>query len=215
MSKSCPNFIAYTFAHVLGAVGLTAVGTQYNIIPTENPGYNLLTLLGTFALIFIQGALQPGIPKYIVFLTFILFLSQILRPLEDKLQEKGLLFEVTVMALGIFIPMVLLGFYDKFNILSWGYYLLFALIGLIIARIVLFALAMTGQYNDQKISLGSKVLSTFAIGLFGLFSTYDVNLIRLKAKQCKSNPDYVDSSMGLFLDLINLFTSSADILSSD
>lgn len=213
MSKSCPNFIAYTFAHVLGAVGLTAAGTQYNIIPTENPGYNLLTVLGIFGLVFLQSFLQPGVPKYIVFLTFILFFSQILRPLEDKLQEKGLLFETLIMTLGIFIPMVILGLYDKFNIISWGYYLLFALIGLILARIILYALAMTGQYNDQKISLGSKILSTFAIGLFGLFTTYDVNLIKLKAKQCKSNPDYIDSSMGLFLDLLNLFTSSADILS--
>lgn len=213
MVKSCPNFIANTFLHVLGAIGLTAAGTQYKIIPTENPGYNLLTFLGAFGLIFLQAALQPGIPKYLVFLTFILLLSQTLRPLEDRLQEKGLLFEVTVMALGIFIPMVLLGFYDRFNILSWGYYLLFALIGLIIARIVLYALALTGQYNDQKISMGSKILSTFAIGLFGLFTTYDVNVIRMKAKACDKNPDYVDSSMGLFLDLINLFTSSADILS--
>jgi FtsH-binding integral membrane protein len=198
---------------VLGAVGLTAAGTQYSIIPTENPGYNLLTGLGAIGLIFIQGYLPPGIPKYIVFVTFILLLSQILRPLEDRLQEKGLLFEVTIMTLGIFIPMVILGFYDRFNILHWGYYLLFALIGLIIARIVLYALALTGDYTGEQISTGSKLLSTVAIALFGLFTTWDVNLIREKAKRCDKNPDYVDSSMGLFLDLINLFTSSADILS--
>lgn len=213
MSKSCPNFIAYTFAHVLGAVGLTAAGIQYNIIPTENPGYRLLTSLGTVGLIILQQYLPPGVPKYLVFLTFILLLSQILRPLEDQLQEKGLLFEVTVMTLGIFIPMVLLGLYDKLNILSWGIYLLVALIGLIIARIILYALALTGDYTGQQISMGSKVLSTFAVGLFGLFSTYDVNIIKLKAKRCRSNPDYVDSSMGLFLDLINLFVNSANLLS--
>jgi len=198
---------------VLGAVGLTAAGTQYNIIPTENPGYRLLTSLGTVGLIILQLYLPPGVPKYLVFLTFILLLSQILRPLEDQLQEKGLLFEVTVMTLGIFIPMVLLGLYDKLNILSWGIYLLFALIGLIIARIILYALALTGDYSGEQISTGSKVLSTVAIALFGLFTTWDVNLIREKAKRCDKNPDYVDSSMGLFLDLINLFTSSADILS--
>lgn len=213
MSKSCPNYIAYTFAHILGAVGLTAAGTQYNIIPTENPGYRILVSLGTIGIVFIIGFLPPGVPKYLLFLTFILFLSQILRPLEDRLQEKGLLFEVTIMTLAIFTPMVLLGLYDKLNILNWEIYLLFSLIGLIIARIVLYALALTGQYNDQKISMGSKVLSTFAVGLFALFSTYDVNLIKLKAKRCRSNPDYVDSSLGLFLDLLNLFTSSADILS--
>lgn len=215
MVKSCPNFIGNTFLHILGAVGLTALGTQYSIIPTENPGYSLLTVLGAFGLIFLQTALQPGVPKYLVFLAFILLISQILRPLEDRLQEKRLLFEVTIMVLGVFIPMVALGFYDKVNVLPWTNYLFVALIGLIISRIVLYALAITGQYNDQKISLGSKVLSTFSVILFALFTTYDVNLIRMKAKRCDKNPDYVDSSMGLFLDLINIFTSSADILSDN
>jgi FtsH-binding integral membrane protein len=212
MSKSCPNFIAFTFAHVLGATGLTAVGTQYNIIPTENPGVSLLSFLAIIGLTYAIQFLQPGVPKYLAFLTFIFLFSQILRPLEDNLQQKGILFEVFVMTLGIFIPMVLLGLYDKYNILSWGNYLLFALIGLIIARIILYAVALTGYYNDQNLTLTSQILSTFAVALFGLLSTYDVNLIKLKAKQCKSNPDYVDSSLGLFLDLLNIFVSSADIL---
>lgn len=212
MSKSCPNFIAYTFAHGLGAAGLTALGAQYNIIPIENPGVSLLTLLGLIGIVIIIDFLPPGIPKYLLFLTFILILSQVFRPLDDRLQQKGLLFEVFVMTLGIFIPMVILGLYDKYNILSWGIYLMFALIGLLIARIILYAVALTGYYNDQNLTLTSQILSTFAVALFGLFTTYDVNLIKLKSKQCKSNPDYVDSSMGLFLDLLNIFANSANIL---
>lgn len=212
MSKSCPNFIAYTFAHVVGAAGLTALGTEYNIIPVENPGVSILTLLGLIGVVIIIGVLPPGVFKYLLFLTFILILSQVFRQLKVRLQQKELLFEVFVMTLGIFVPMVLLGLYDKYNILSWGLYLMFALIGLLIARIILYAVALTGYYNDQNLTLTSQILSTFAVGLFGLFTTYDVNLIKLKAKQCKSNPDYVDSSMGLFLDLLNIFANSANIL---
>ena len=72
---------------------------------------------------------------------------------------------------------------------------------------------MTGYYDDKQIRTGSKVISSFAIALFALFTTFDINLIRAKAKACRKNPDYIDASMGIFLDFLNLITSSADILS--
>ena len=213
MSKGCPHYLAYTFVHWLAAVGLTAAGTQVNIIPTENKGVSFLTALGVLATVIIQGFLPPGIPKYILFGTFILLIGQILRPLEKQLEQKGLLTEVLAMTAGIFLPMVAVGFYDKANILSWHIYLFAALIGLIVARLILLGLAMTGYYNDKQITTGSKVISSFAIAVFALLTTWDINLIRAQAKDCKKNPDYVDASMGIFLDLLNLFTSSADILS--
>jgi len=213
MSKSCPHFLAYTFLHWLAAVVLTGAGTQVNLIPVENKGVSFLTSLGLIAVVIVQGFLPPGIFKYLLFGTFILLIGQILRPLEDQLKEKGLLTEVIVMATGIFVPMVALGFYDKFNILPWYFYLFISLIGLILARLILYGLAMTGYYDDKQIRTGSKVISSFAIVLFALFTTFDINLIRVQAKACKGNPDYIDASMGIFLDFLNLITSSADILS--
>ena len=73
---------------------------------------------------------------------------------------------------------------------------------------------MTGYYDDKQIRTGSKVISSFAIGIFALLTTFDINIIRAQAKACKKNPDYVDASMGIFLDYLNLFTSFADILSN-
>ena len=214
MSKSCPHFLAYTFLHWLAAVVLTGAGTQVNLIPVENKGVSFLTTLGLFAVVIVQGFLPPGIFKYLLFGTFILLIGQILRPLEEQLEEKGLLTEVIVMAAGIFIPMVALGFYDKFNILPWYFYLSISLIGLLLARLILYGLAMTGYYDDKQIRTGSKLISSFAIALFALFTTFDINLIRAKAKACRKNPDYIDASMGIFLDFLNLITSSADILSN-
>jgi len=213
MSKGCPHFLAYTFLHWLVAVVLTGAGTQVNLIPVENKGVSFLTSLGLFVVVIIQQFFPPGIPKYLLFGTFILLIGQILRPLEEKLEEKGLLTEVIVMATSIFVPMVALGFYDKFNILPWYWYLSISLIGLLLARLILYGLAMTGYYDDKQIRTGSKIISTFAVALFALFTTFDINLIRAKAKACKGNPDYVDASMGIFLDFLNLITSSADILS--
>jgi FtsH-binding integral membrane protein len=213
MSKACPHFLAYTFLHWLVAVILTGAGTQVNLIPVENRGIQFLTLIGLFAVVIIQGFLPPGIPKYLLFGTFILLIGQVLRPLEEQLEEKGLLTEVIIMATGVFVSMVALGFYDKFNILPWYWYLFISLIGLLLARLILYGLALTGYYDDKQIRTGSKVISSFAIILFALFTTFDINIIRARAKACRGKPDYVDASMGIFLDYLNLFTSFADILS--
>jgi len=214
MSKACPHFLAYTFLHWLVAVILTGAGTQVNLIPVENKGISFLTSIGLIAVVIIQQFFPPGIPKYLLFGTFILLIGQILRPLEQQLEEKGLLTEVMVMATGIFVPMVALGFYDKFNILPWYWYLFTSLFGLILARLILYGLAMTGYYDDKQIRTGSKVISSFAIILFALLTTFDINIIRAKAKACRGNPDYIDASIGIFLDYLNLFTSSANILSN-
>ena len=72
---------------------------------------------------------------------------------------------------------------------------------------------MTGYYDDKQIRTGSKVISSFAIALFALFTTFDINLIRAKAKACKENPDYVNASLGIFVDYLSLFTNFADVLS--
>jgi FtsH-binding integral membrane protein len=213
MSKSCPHFLAYTFLHWLAAVVLTGAGTQVNLIPVENRGVSFLTTLGLFAVVIVQVFLPVGIPKYLLFGTFILLLGQVLRPLVDQLEEKGLITEVIVMATGVFVPMVALGFYDKFNILPWYFYLSISLIGLLLARLILLGLAMTGYYDDKQIRTGSKLISSFAIALFALFTTFDINLIRAQAKACRGNPDYIDASMGIFLDYLNLFTNFADVLS--
>jgi len=213
MSKGCPHFLAYTFLHWLVAVVLTGAGTQVNLIPVENKGVSFLTFIALIVVVSIQIMFPPGIPKYLLFGTFILLLSQFLRPLEEELDEKGLLTEVIIMATGVFVPMVALGFYDKFNILPWYWYLSMSLIGLLLARLILFGLAMTGYYDDKQIRTGSKVISTFAIALFALFTTFDINLIRAQAKACKENPDYVNASMGIFIDYISLFSNFADILS--
>ena len=212
MSKGCPHFLAYTFMHWVGAVGITALGTQYDILPRTTV-VSIIAFVVAILITFILPSLSPGVPKYLLYATFLLIFSQFLRPLEERLQQKGLLTEVAVMTLGIFIPMVLLGFYDGASMLPWTTYLMVSLIGLILARIILYILAATDTIDTKELRDGSKILSTFAIGLFALFTTWDINLIRLKAKSCRSNPDYINASLGLFLDALNLFTSSADILS--
>ena len=213
VSKSCPNFTAITFGHVLAAVCLTAASTQTNVINTENPGVSLFTIIAIFATVFIQTFLPPGIFKYLLFGLFTFLLGQLIRPTEEKLKQEGLLFEVLIMTLGVFIPMVILGFYDKYNILSWSNYLFTALLGLVVARIILIAFETSGYYNPKNLTTASKLVSTLLVALFGLFTTYDINLIRAWAKKCDKNPDYINSSIGLFINIFNIFSNFDRIVS--
>ena len=214
MSKKCPHYLAYTFAHWLAAIGLAAGGTQINVIPMDNKGINFLIFLVTMGIIFPMMVLPNGILKYILFITFSLLLGLSMRRIEKSLEQQGLLFEVLVMTLSVFTPMVALGFYDKLNLLPWTNYLMAGLVGLIIARLILIGLAMTGYYSEKQISNGSKVLSTIGVALFAFLTARDMEDVRRQAKVCRGNPDYITASIGLFLDALNIFEDVGDILSN-
>ena len=214
MSKACPHYLAYTFTHWLAAILITAGGTHIDVVDMNNRGVHFLVSLATLGIIFPMMLLPNGILKYLLFIAFSLLLGLTLQPLEKSLEQKGLLTEVLILSLGVFIPMVLLGFYDKFNLIPWTNYLMAGLVGLIIARLILFGLAMTGYYDDRQITTTSKILSTFAIALFALLTTRDMESVRRQAKACRGNPDYISASLGLFLDALNIFESFGDILSN-
>jgi len=213
MSKACPHYLAYTFAHWLAAVLIAAGGTQIHVLDIYNKGVYFLVLLATIGILFPMLSLPNGILKYLLFITFSLLLGLTLQPLEKQLEQKGLLFEVLILSFGVFVPMVVLGFYDKFNLIPWTNYLMAGLVGLIIARLILLGLAMTGYYSDANITAASKILSTIAVALFAFLTTRDMESVRRQAKMCKGNPDYISASLGLFLDALNIFGSLGDILS--
>ena len=83
--------------------------------------------------------------------------------------------------------------------LSIGPVLLFSLIGIIIYMLISIYLGK-GNYRTPK------WLSYIIIVIFVLFILYYMNLIQLHAKNCKDKTvDYINESLGIFLDTINLF----------
>jgi FtsH-binding integral membrane protein len=99
--------------------------------------------------------------------------------------------------------MTLVGFIDNQNILGFGGYLFAALLGLIVARLILI---FTSLGNPQDFTKINTLLNWFSTILFAIFVAYDTQ--RLKAKKPKM--DYIDASLALFLDIINLFNSEQD-----
>ena len=55
-------------------------------------------------------------------------------------------------------------------------------------------------------------MSYFFIGLFVLFILYDTKKIQVNAKNCKTlKVDYINESLGIVLDALNLFQNIADV----
>lgn len=191
--------IGMTYLHLTGALALTAVSSEYPI--TTSPVIAIIEFIALFAIIFIIIPTRPGPYKYLLFAAFAFLIGQSLAPTVDKLQARGTLREVLASVAGIFLAMTAVGFLDNQNVLGFGPYLFAALIGLVVGRLIL----LFTQVGGADVTKANSLLNLFATGLFAVYVAYDTQLI----KQERSK-DYVNSSMGLFLDIINLFTSQSD-----
>ena len=196
------NFIGLTYLHLLGALVITALSAENRL--TDSGIVLLIEIVAIFGLLFMMSATAPGPLKYVMFAAFCYLFGQILASYVERLKDKGTLREVLASVAGIFLAMTIIGFVDNQNFLGFGGYLFAALIGLILARFALFIanLSSPDAINFKKVNTW---VNWFATVLFAIFVAYDTQ--RLKDKQVQKSKNYVNSSLGLFLDIINLFVS--------
>jgi FtsH-binding integral membrane protein len=185
---------------IMPTLNAAPVDVYFNVQPSGNDAVLYLFFnLG-------NSYVSAGIPdKYAAAIAFSFLIGQMSGPLVKALDEKNILARTLFLATGVFVGMVLVGLYDKNNMLGFGPYLLGALLGLIIAQLILFALEATSAIKKQQYFQGAKVLSFFGIGLFSLFAAYDTQVVKMHARTCKKQGDYIEESTGLFLDFVNLF----------
>lgn len=204
------SFIGITYLHLFAALGITAASANYPV--SETMTAQLVEIVLTFVLLFAIMFLQPGPLKYVLFALFAATLGQLLANFVARLKSENVLKEVLVAVGGIFMAMTVLGFYDTQNMLGFGSYLMAALLGLIVARLLL----MVGVFGGMKVETASsfnEILSWFGAGLFSIFVAYDTQRVKdIAARLKKGTPDYVNASLGLFLDAINLFQNVGDIM---
>lgn len=86
---------------------------------------------------------------------------------------------------------------------AFGGVLFFALLGLIITRIVFMFM---GDYSQF-----SKGIAIFALGLFSLFIIYDTNQIM----QRDYMGDFITASLDYYLDIINIFVNLTQVMDSN
>jgi len=199
----CPYFIASTFAHLFGGFIVTGISTENPLIPDldKKPITGIFGVLVTLVLLVAVSFSDPGPFKYIVFGMFCVTLGQILSGLVKHLQQDQILSRTLILVGTIFATMTIVGFADKGNMLSWEKYLYAGLIGLVLATV---GIAIFTKPDKETSSL-KRVISWLIVILFTMFIGYDVQVLKENAKSCKSNPDYIQESMNLYLDFMNIF----------
>jgi FtsH-binding integral membrane protein len=214
--SACKYYFGKVFAHLAGALAVSAASAEYSNLGNEllratSPLIYMLISLGlVFALLFATKLTQPGsIPKYAFFIAFAFWIGQLLKPYMERLEDKGTLTRVLILTAGVFAAMTAVGFYDSGNFLGLGPYLLAGLIGLILTQILL---SSFGTPEEKR--KGIQWLNLIGVALFSLFTAYDIQVLRVNAKLCRTTkkfqPDYPVESLGIYLDFINLFRNMGD-----
>jgi FtsH-binding integral membrane protein len=205
------SFIPIVYLHLLGGTAVTFASSGYPL--AKSLLYTIGMAIASLLLIFILLAQSPGPLKYGVALIYCAVIGQLMSSLVKKLEHKELLVQVMASVLGIFLGMSVIGFLDNQNILGFGGYLVAGLLGLLVARIGLLVAYGVGA-DASSISSVNKILSWIGTALFAVFVAYDTQLLKKEAKSLKK-PDYVNSSLGLYLDIINLFSDVGNLMGGE
>lgn len=208
---NCDAYFGKIFAHLTAATVIAGLSAQYTnigneILKDQNIWVKtILNLLISLVLLFgIFFTSTGGILKYLFFAAFSFWIGQTVKPLVDMLKDKNALQHIIFLTTGVFTAMTAVGFFDKQNILGFGPYLLFGLLGLVIAQIVLLFVNESNFVFD--------LVRFFGVAIFSALTAFDIQILKENAKFCKTlkkagrDPDYPKESLGLFLDLLNLFS---------
>lgn len=167
------------------------------VMPSSvNVAAYIACVIGIFILLFVIITMPARlfVLKHVVWFVYLAALTYIFIPTLAASQNLMTTAFITVI-LFIALSFIANVFRDKISP-GWGKYLLMALIGLIMVMIV----ALFLPRNDQFM----RTISYITVGLFSLFIMVDTK--RLLMDNC-SNPDYINSSMNLFLDALNIFSA--------
>jgi FtsH-binding integral membrane protein len=152
--------------------------------------YMFMTLGILLVMLFIK---MPTWLRFILFCLFTVFIAGMLHSISFYL-SKELIDKALYGAISIFIAMTLFGFIiTYFGIdISWiGMYLLAALLGLIIASILIMFM-----YVDKY----HKILIIIGLVIFSMLIVYNTNIILLK-----NNVNVIDASLDFYLSFVNIF----------
>jgi len=195
-------FIPKVYLHLLLGTAVTFASSEYPI--GSGLPYMIGIIIGSFGALFALFALSPGPLKYAVATVLCALLGQSMSIFMERLKQKDLLANTLIGTLGVFTAMSAVGFYDNQNLLGFGPYLLAALVGLLIAHGIAFLVVPHSKESDPTAKTMNTVLSWVTAILFSAFTAYDTQRLKEEARSNKA-PDYINSSLGLYLDFLNLF----------
>lgn len=209
----CNNYILNTYLYIIlsWAIVLSTIDIlNANNVTLSGLFSSPLTILFALAtIITIVGLLfippKYFISKHLLYITSMVLLGMMLYPLyvnnKSLFNYVGLttvILVLTLSAITYIFPSLIRD--------SWGIYLFIGLLGIIIARFVEIILTYTKVINWETSRKWSRQLSYVSILVFVFYTMYDTKKILVNASNC-INPDYINESLNIFLDSVNLFSN--------
>lgn len=203
---SCDGYVTNVYLYVILGLLLTAFSVlfiakrNYAITGTKS----LLAFVVAITALFAMYSIDPrqALLNHLMWILFIIAISVSVYVVWRYSNLRGTLTSTLLITLVLVSGLTVLAHARPDLIdLSWGMGLTMALLAGILAYVIPMFLGdvgtMTGYY---------KFLSGFFVFLFMMLILYDTKLLRVKAEKCVI-PDYPTDSLGLFLDIINLFNN--------
>lgn len=212
----CNNYMLNTYLYFIlswSIVLSTVTAVQYKNIPIQQiftKPFTILLAIGCFALIIGLMAIKAKtsfITKHILFILLLILFGITLYPLYILNKERFNHVGLTTIAIFLVLSIITV-LKPQLISDSWGIYLFIALISLLLARLIEFFVIRSS--DDMKNLNYSRMISYTAIAIFSLFIMYDTKQVIVNAAGCKVSPfgpDYINESINLFLDSLNLFTN--------
>lgn len=201
----CNNYVLNTYLYFILAWGIvmaTNAGLYENKVKLNTifsgPFTILLMILSLMLLVvLLYTPSELFFTKNFLFILEIIFLGLFMYPFYVNSKELFHQIAVTTFFILILLSVITYYLYD-YIANSWGRYLLIALLAIIIARIIEF-------FRNTKYSKRNhRIISYISVIVFSLLVMYDTKRVQINAKNCIS-ADYINESLHLFLDSINLF----------
>lgn len=216
---TCNRYILNAYLYILLTlviISLQNITMENNNVPIESIYQNfrgwgglILLLIVSFGLLMLVLTTNPRnvILKHIVWLAFVLFLGILVYPSYLSTIENNTVVATLFSTIGILVVFSIVAFVKPDWIsLSWGPTLGFLLLAGIIAELCFYFFNRNSKNRVGR----SKGFAYFFIALFTIYILYDTKKIQVNARLCKeSTVDYINESLGIVLDAINLFQNMA------
>ena len=207
---TCNNYILNTYLYIILSiiiVSIIVLSIDKNI-DIQNINFRShfwIIFIFTLGTLFLTMTINPQntIWKHLAWLSFICLIGVTMYPIYMFTKMNNVFLRTLITTLVIVIGLTSVAFYKPEIIsLSWGPILITLLaIGIIMKLLNIFM-------NKNPASQGrwSYILSYGFVVLFSFLLLYDTKKLQVNAKKCVV-PDYINESIGIFLDIINLFSN--------
>jgi FtsH-binding integral membrane protein len=197
------TFLIMIFANLIVQLGITyymVLNADVNVLEKRHNfhRYSFIAYIPAFVLIFVMNFPMPSWLRFIFFSMFSAYMGFLLN-FWKKIYGLEMIKAVIFAVFGIFISLImfavgLLTFGIQISN-RFGIVLLFALLLLIISRIIFI---YAGTYSTY-----SKTFAILGVGLFAIYILYDTHQIL----QRNYYGDFVTASLDYYLDFINIVSS--------